>query len=242
MSITTQKPAQIRDCDFERYAVFWMPQQGSRLAAFGARWFGAPAESAAALGLGAGDVDAAIAEPKRYGLHATMLAPFRLQPGKDVQALIEQLERFAAARPPVPLCPLRLERLGSFLALVTTAQEASIRSLHIQCMFALDGFRGPASSDEQHRRETGAGESTQKLLLAQWGYAHVMHLFRFHVTLTGRLDDQAAARFGEALAGEVKTLNAEPFALDTLCLVGDPGKGEQFQPICRFQLAASSVD
>ncbi len=242
MSPTTQKPSQVQIGDFERYAVFWMPQPGSPLAEFGTRWFGAPAESAAALGLNADDVEAAIVEPKRYGLHATMLAPFRLQPGKGVQALLEQLERFTATRAPVPLCPLQLERLGSFLALVTTAREASIRSLHIQCMFALDSFRGPANSDEQRRRETGAGKSTQKLLLAQWGYAHVMHLFRFHVTLTGRLDDQAAARFNGALASEVEALNAEPFALDTLCLVGDPGNGEQFQPIRRFQLAAGDSD
>jgi len=226
---------------FERYAVFWAPEPESRLARFGERWFSAPRETAATLGLVGDDVEAAIAEPKRYGLHATMLAPFRLQQDKSLQALMVQLEGFASARSSVPLNPLRLDRIGSFLALVTTAREASIRSLHIQCMFALDSFRGPANAEEQHHRQSGTGESNQKLLLAQWGYAHVLHLFRFHVTLTGRLGDAAAAGFSTALAGEIEALNAEPLALDALCLFGDPGSGRPFELIRRFPIASQEI-
>jgi len=221
---------------FARYAVYWAPEETTALARFGARWLGAPAEAASALGLEAAEVEAATAEPARYGFHGTLLAPFRLKRGVDGKALGAHLERFAAARPPIRLSPLKIERIGSFLALVPGAREAKIRALHIQCLFAFERFRGPSAPKEQTRREAGAGETTEKLLLAQWGYAHVLHLFRFHLTLTGRLSDAARARFAAALEVEVEALNAEPVALDSLCLFGDPGEGRRFRLIARYPL------
>lgn len=221
---------------FARYAVYWAPQADSALARFGARWFGTPAAAASDLGLDEAEVEAATAEPARYGFHGTLLAPFRLTRGVGREALGAHLERFAAARSPIVLTPLKLERIGSFLALVPVARESKIRSLHIQCLFAFERFRGPPTPKEQTRRVTGAGETTEKLLLAQWGYAHVLHLFRFHLTLTGRLSAAARARFAAALEGEVERLNAEPATLDSLCLFGDPGEGRPFRLIARYPL------
>ena len=239
MPAPSQSPSRTR---FERYAIFWAPDQRSPLARFGTRWLGAGAALAAETGIAADEIAAATAEPRRYGFHGTLHAPFRLKSGIDAKTLSDHVKRFAAARPPLPLSPLKLERIGSFLALVVpdSARESKIRGLHIQCLFGLEAYRGENAPHDAARRAANAGKTTEKLLVAQWGYAHVLHLFRFHLTLTGSLDEAALARFSKALTDMTQSLESEPIMLDALCLYGDPGGGETLQLIDRHPLGGAA--
>src|SRR5437868_6649052 len=110
-----------------RCAIYWAPPAASALADFGAYWLGRDAERGAVpqgdgLGLPPGTDPAwlaqATADPRHYGLHATLKPPFRLADGRTQPALAAALARFAAATAPVSGPPLVLRRLGRFLALV----------------------------------------------------------------------------------------------------------------------------
>ncbi|WP_276316455.1 DUF1045 domain-containing protein [Mesorhizobium tianshanense] len=54
------------------------------------------------------------AEPRRYGFHATLKAPFRLAPGTNRQELEAAIQQFIQRRPPCPIAPLRVTTLGKF--------------------------------------------------------------------------------------------------------------------------------
>src|SRR5208337_1729818 len=80
---------------FQRYAIYWTPEPGSDLEAFGRRWFGQAAER---FGLAPDLARRAVKNPARYGLHATLKAPFRLREGARACDLQRALDAFCAAR------------------------------------------------------------------------------------------------------------------------------------------------
>jgi hypothetical protein len=84
--------------NFERYAIFWLPEPDSALTRFGVRWFGEDEREQAKFGLPAALVARALAAPVRYRLHATLKAPFRLRKGTDPAGLQDELARFCAKR------------------------------------------------------------------------------------------------------------------------------------------------
>jgi hypothetical protein len=86
------------------------------------------------------------------------------------------------------------------------------------------------------RRKAGLSDA-QEALLRRWGYPYVMEEFRFHLTLTGALDDRTRSRVRDALAGPVADLTTAPFRLDALALFGDPGGGAPFRLLRRFPLS-----
>ena len=69
----------------------------------------------------------------------------------------------------------------------------------------------------------------------RWGYPYVMDEFRFHLTLTGKLDPDEAARTMAALDPYLTPLLPRPFVLRDLCLFGEDETG-RFQLIQRYAL------
>jgi hypothetical protein len=99
-----------------RHAIYWLPE--GPLGAWGAAWLGWDPGT----GQEVPHPDPALAslteEPRRYGVHATLKAPFRLAPGRTEDELAQALAAFAARRGPAEAPGLRLARIGRFLALV----------------------------------------------------------------------------------------------------------------------------
>ena len=241
MPVAMQSPSEATNNEsYQRFAIYWAPDPQSHLFHFLQRWFTAPAEIAASTGLETSEIETAVAEPKRYGPHATLLAPFALADGASLTDIRSHLRAFAARRTPIALGRLKLERIGSFLALTAPDNESQIRALHIQCLFAFETFRREQNAAERARREADADETTPRLLVAQWGYAHVLHLYRFHLSLTGSLGEKVLSDLIAELSGELEKLNAEPAVLDSLCLFGDPGNGEPFALITQCPLEAEA--
>ena len=73
------------------------------------------------LGLGDDLAERVTREPRRYGLHATLKAPFRLRSDIGLPQLAQALAELATQTQPLSTEPLRLQRLGSFLALCPQA-------------------------------------------------------------------------------------------------------------------------
>ena len=215
-----------------RYAVFFAPDRHSPWREFGAHWLGRDEHDSGALaqprlaGICPADFARLTQEPRRYGFHATLKAPFRLAHGLDGSAVVVQLETLARRLKPVLLGPLRVATLGKFMALVPEKIPDSLNALAAACVTELDALRAPLSEEELARRRTAPLDVREAELLAQYGYPYVLERFRLHFTLTGPATPAQAQCITEAVAPQLVRLNADaPLRLDRLCLFveGTPG-------------------
>lgn len=226
--------------EFRRYAVYFTPAEGD-LADFGARWLGwdiaagRAVEQPRVAGLPA--PLAQIAEtPGRYGFHATVKPPFRLAEGHSAQDLDAALERLCLQMPPQPFDGLGLARLGRFLALVLRGDAAPMQGMAAMAVDTLDAFRAPPTGAELARRRAARLSPAQEALLARWGYPYVMGEFRFHMTLTGKLERAQIAPVEAVLSRELHGVLPAPFVVDGLSLVGEAEDG-RFHLIHRHALS-----
>jgi hypothetical protein len=226
---------------FERYAIYWVPRPDSALAEFGRLWLGGDAETGApsaqrdAFGLNADLVERATHSPRRYGLHATIKAPFRLAGMENEAALSEALAVFCARRRRARSGPLRLHRFTRFLALVPDSERADIEWLADECVTHFDRFRAPLSEADRARR-AGSLSPPEQQQFEQFGYPYIFSRFFFHVTLAGPLEEAELGRVEAALAPAVAPFTQDAFRMEDLCLSGDPGGGGLFRILGRYAL------
>ncbi len=172
-----------------RLALYWAPAGDDPLHARGSAWLGRDAESGAAIAQPAVDgIDLAQAtdDPRRYGLHATLKAPFRLAQG--YAAARAATAALAARLAPFDLPPLAVHDLDGFLALRERAPCPPLHALADACVSELDAHRVPPDAAEIARRRPERLPPAQRAHLDRWGYPYVFEEWRFHVTLTRRLD------------------------------------------------------
>jgi len=196
-----------------RYAIFFVPPPDSALYRFGAATLGYDAYSGDDVpSLSGADVSAAewrelTAEPRRYGFHATLKAPFRLRGEYAESDLIDELARFAdrCTSPPAFAASVRL--LGGFAALVPSTAVPALNLLADNCVRDFDRFREPLTEAERSRRLAQKLTPRQVAHLDRWGYPYALEDFRFHMTLTGRLP---AVQVNPALKLLHETLKRRP--------------------------------
>jgi hypothetical protein len=224
-----------------RYAVYFAPAVGSAWWRFGSSWLGRDAATGevrpvpALPALDGIDLLTLTAAPRRYGFHATLVAPFALRADCAPARLHQLLRDLAHVLAPVPLGALQPERLERFVALRPTTDPAPTSALARACVLALDDVRAPLPPAEFERRSLGQ-DAHGIDLVRRHGYALVMDRFRFHMTLSGNVDAAVAGRVIEAAAGLVAPLNrAHPPVLDRLCLFVEPRPGEGFQRVADFE-------
>jgi len=226
---------------YERYAVYWAPEAGSPLAAFGAAWLGWDAEAAKDAprlrieGLPA-PIEDLTASARRYGFHATLKPPFRLAEGQTRDGLEAALLALSAEAAAFGAPPLDVNADLGFPALRPSAPCAALDALSARCVTDLDGFRAPPLETELGRRRAAGLTETQEANLARWGYPYVLGEFRFHITLADRLSADAFAALAEALAPHLAGAIGAPWRVREICLFGDPGAGRPFHLLRRFAL------
>jgi len=227
---------------FERYALYWTPEQESPLAEFGRGWFGHDIEAGETVaerdsrGLGLNRLEQITGIPRRYGFHATLLAPFRLSDGMAVRGLKDRVQRFATQREPVKVGRLQLVRIADFLALAPQNDVFTLEAFHTECAFAFDRFRAPLSDTERARRLAPGLSYSQRLMLAQWGYPYMLADYRFHLTLTGPLDQSESDAIMGKLAANLQDICERPLTFKSISLCGDPGAGQPMKVLARIQL------
>ncbi|MYZ44691.1 DUF1045 domain-containing protein [Schauerella aestuarii] len=177
-----------------RYAVYFRPPEP--WGQIGRQWLGRCELTGAALDRLA-DAPAALdtwtRAPRRYGLHATLKAPFRLRDGaspldidRAMRALVATHERFEIS--------LAVKRLRGFLAWCIQADapgEARMNALAGDAVAALDAWRAPINDQERARRLASDLSAPQLAMLARWGYPYAFETFTFHISLTGHIDAAA---------------------------------------------------
>jgi putative phosphonate metabolism protein len=227
----------------ERYALYWAPPPASPLAELGARWLGrdvvsdvrAPRLRVASLD--AARIEALTAEPRRYGLHATLKPPFALAPDADLAMLRQALVDFGARRSAVPLPPLRVTRVAHFIALTLASPCPELDALAADCVTQFDRFRAPPPPAELARRRAAGLSAAEEAHLARWGYPYVLDCFRFHVSLTGPLDPAEAETLLPALTHLFEPVIQSVMTITDIALFHEPRSGAPFRLIERVPLA-----
>ncbi|AXT26942.1 DUF1045 domain-containing protein [Ruegeria sp. AD91A] len=224
---------------FTRYAIYFAPPAGAEWTKFATSWLGWDMEAGKQVthpiveGI---DVVAVTEVPRKYGLHATLKPPFRLRNDKTFVALYEACGSLASRQPPVSLDGLEIARFGRFLALRPLGETQALNALAAACVRELDKFRAPTSEAELTRRRAAGLTPEQGANLVQWGYPFVLDAFRFHITLSGKLDKPTLRATQDVLQSHLAPLLPRPFQITDLALTGEAEDG-RFHLIHRYALS-----
>jgi putative phosphonate metabolism protein len=225
-----------------RYAIYFVPDPDSELADFGARWLGHDVETGTTFaapvipGLEAGSWQGRVSEPARYGLHATMKAPFRLAEGRGETALVEALREFAHSVTPVRVPVLSLKNLRGFFALMPALRNDLLEDLSGRAVRAFDGFRAPLSEAETARRQAVSLSDRQQTNLDRWGYPYVFDEASFHITLTGKTSREDAAGVEEILTDFFEPVIGRSLIVDRVALAVEREPGARFEVLAAATL------
>ena len=224
--------------EYTRYAVYYAPPEGSDLSRFGAGWLGWDAGSGepAAHPESPLDVATITATPRKYGFHGTLTSPLRLAEGVSPEIFTDAVDTLAAGIAPFETAPLMLKQIGPFLALVPSEPSDALNALHAACVQDLFPFRAPPTEAELAKRRKNGLTETQDALLLRWGYPYVLEEFRFHLTLSGRLDAETAEATRAVLADLTAPFCRDPFTVRDLALFAERASDGQFEIIRRFPL------
>ena len=219
---------------YSRFAIYYIPPAGP-LADFGAAWLGWDVvQGRAARQPGLPGLDDITMTPRKYGFHGTLKPPFRLADGYTAGDLQSAVAKLAESLTPASCDSLQLTSMGGFLALTPQGDTSGLQRVARACVQALDAFRAPASEAETARRRQAGLSARQDALLQQWGYPYVADEFRFHLTLSGKLTEDAQDKLMRALKAHLPSLPA-PFAISSIALVGEQDDGF-FTMIHRYAL------
>ncbi|MCJ2014040.1 DUF1045 domain-containing protein [Methylobacterium sp. J-076] len=206
-----------------RYAIYALPEPGSALEGFGRAVLGYDNVSGEAVPQEPGLAEVT-AGARVYGFHATLKAPMRLAAGVDEAALVATAERLAAAHPPVAVGALAVAALGRFLALVPVAPPPDLGLLAAECVAAFEPLRAPLTEAERAKRRPERLSPRARALLDAWGYPHVFEEFRFHMTLTDALPEEAQADWHARLTRAYRDSGAGPLTIHALGILRQDGQ------------------
>lgn len=229
-----------------RYAVYYALPRDCGTWRLAQRWLGRDCESGAALprpaldGWSAQETAAATKSPRHYGFHATLKAPFRLAADTTSAALRDRLAAFAVRQRPFQAPPLKVSAIGPFLALTLSAPSAEMTCLAEAAVRDLDQLRAPLTEKDLQRRLGKGLTPRQEDLLRRWGYPYVLEEFRFHMTLTGPLDEpDLRERLQTALTALFRPELTQPVPVEEICLYSQETQEAPFRLIDRFGFGAS---
>ena len=185
---------------FPRYAIYYAAERGSTLDRFGTQLLGYDAWTGGDLPFPDGITEAVpdwrevTSDPRKYGFHATLKAPFALAPGRTEAELVAACAAFAGEPRAIPRFKPVVDSISGFIAVIPVERSLPLEQLAADCVTAFDPFRAALTMRDRARRNPEKLTERQRDYLDSWGYPYVMEEFRFHMTLTGRLD--AARRRG----------------------------------------------
>ena len=223
-----------------RYAVFVLPPLGSPVRVLGNAWLGRdpdidePVPHPVVEGLHHERLQAITHEPRRYSFHGTLKAPFGLAPGQEAGALRDAVDAFAAACDPFEV-RLKVDSIDGFIALVPAEPSPELDRLAADCVREFDRYRAPLTNEERARRRPERLSEGERANLERWGYPYVMDAFRFHMTLTGRLDEPERGRVRAILERIFRPALAEPLRVDQVALLTQTHRVAPFRVVDRFR-------
>lgn len=225
-----------RDFDSQRVrvALYYVPPAASAWWAIGCEWLALEGHSPAADGVWRLPL---VTAPRRYGWHATLVAPFRCRAGVSLADVFEAAQGWAFHQQPfvTEVTPAHLDGFSALVPGGDPADSDPLMALARSAVEALAPFRAPLDDAERSRRLAGGLTPRQRELLEVWGYPYVMDQFRFHLTLTGPLAESDFRRVGQWWRARLPQLGPLPITEVALCV--EPAPGEDFVVWRRLSLA-----
>ncbi|MGB4780223.1 DUF1045 domain-containing protein [Microbacterium sp.] len=218
-----------------RYAVYALPGAlgteddlaAVRLRDLAERWFSRE------------DTRAFTTEPRRYGFHGTLKAPFCLAEGRTEEHLRDAASAFASRRAAVPLIGLAVTRIGRFRALSPGGSTAGVDGLAADAVREFDALRAPLDDADIARRRPETMSDRQRELFRRWGYPYVFDEFRFHLTLTDSIPDKRVAEVDTAVREHFASVHGADVQLRSIALFREPAPGEPFSLLSVHPFAPS---
>jgi putative phosphonate metabolism protein len=210
-----------------RYAIYFSPAKDHPLTEAASRWLGRNAFSGAQHD-DHDDYAEMTEEPRRYGFHATLKAPFELAEKYSEAELVAAVEQFAASQSAFDIPRVVVGALGPFFALVPDRTYQPLQDFAAEIVDHFDRFRAPLSETDIARRRPQNLTESQRQNLSLWGYPHVMDDFRFHMTLTGRIDESDAPAIQDVLSTRFSEFVDRPLTISGLALFIEETRGEPF--------------
>jgi len=230
-----------------RFAIYFVPAAGTVFYRFGASvlgydcYTGEAVARPRAIDLPESDWAALTAEPATYGFHATLKAPFRLRGDFEPEDIRARLQTLAASIPVIHFAGA-VQLIAGFVAVVPVAPLPAIDRLAADCVTAFDHFRLPATEAERNRRLAAGLSPRQTEHLDRWGYPYVFEEFRFHMTLTGRLDPERREAIHARLQCEfARQCGADAIQIDRIALVRQAEPRARFRVVSQVRLTRNSA-
>jgi putative phosphonate metabolism protein len=236
---------------FPRYAIYFAAGADNAMSRFGAELLGYDAYSGDEVSFPQGPLRVApdwrdiTADPRKYGFHGTLKAPMALAPGKTEAELKAACATFASKPRPIPVIRPVVDAISGFIAVIPGEAVDALQQLAADCVRDFDSFRASLTAEDHARRKPEKLSERQREFLDRWGYPYVMEEFRFHMTLTGRLDAERRGPILEMLRARFAGLKLETIEIDHITLFRQDDPKARFRIIGEWALAhlsASSQD
>ncbi|WP_298885964.1 DUF1045 domain-containing protein [uncultured Bradyrhizobium sp.] len=228
--------------DFPRYAIYFAAGADHALSRFGAELLGYDAYTGDELPFPNDALRAApdwrdiTADPRKYGFHGTLKAPMALVSGKTEAELVAACATFAGKARPIPVIRPIVDSISGFIAVIPAEPVDALQELAADCVRDFDSFRPPLTAQDRARRRPEKLSERQREYLDRWGYPYVMEEFRFHMTLTGRLDSERRGPILEMLRARFAGLGLETLDIDRLTLFKQDDAKARFRIIGEWML------
>lgn len=230
-----------------RYGIYFTPTAHDPLLRVAANWLGRNAFNGMVVRtpvIGAvkpEEISALTEEPRRYGFHATIKAPFRLHENYEEHQMLSSMMHFASGYQAVVLPPLKVAQIGPFFALVPSEPCAALQQLANDVVVHFERFRAPLNAAELAKRKPEKMDDLHRSNLEQWGYPYVFEQFRFHMTLTGAVPAEQQAHVRNVLDVFFAPVLSEPVKINNLALFTEAESGAPFEVHSLHPLTGKSV-
>lgn len=228
-----------------RYAIYYVPAAQSRLYRYGSAILGYDCYTGKAVDFSGKSVTAAVnwhelsREPRRYGFHATLKAPFHLLPSHSELQLVNALRNFAGLGHAVHTFVPAVRLLAGFFAVVPRDAEPALNALAESCTTIFDAYRAPITPQERARRIALKLNEEQIRNLDRWGYPYVLSQYQFHMTLTGKVPAGRRKAILAILLKAFRQIGVEAsVAIDRLTLVKQETPDGTFRVVSEVALGA----
>lgn len=226
---------------YQRYAIYYLPPKGSELERFGAQWFGYDITNGQAVDpLRVHEFDLALMtqNARKYGFHATLMAPFPLRKKYKYDDLRLRVTKLAEQTSSFPVSALRFKSLSGHLTLIPNHHATALNLLEERLVTKLNKFRKKKSGEAFKKRLQVKLNALEREYLDDYGYPYVLDHFRFHFTLSDRADKPERTALIEYLERHFSEVFAQPQGIEELAIVGERSDGF-FEEIERVPLGGT---
>jgi len=225
-----------------RFAIYYAPGAASPWWQAGCAWLQRdpsgpvppPAPTVPGLSRSLADLNS---EPRRYGWHATLVAPFHCKPGIDSHAVLALATDWASRQHGFMLSP-RVALLERFVAIQIAKPgaadpageatgEAAMRSLAASAVRSFAPLRAAPSDLALAKRRKMPLSARQEALMLEWGYPFVFDEYRFHLTLSNSIDAADAQLMLAWWEQRIAALG--PLPVDGVAIYVEPQAGDDFR-------------